>query len=135
MGDSTRRPAVVRDLGDGHVGLWVHYDDRHLAKKITTARWDPGLKCWRIARLFRSDAEELVHRLNADGRGASTDSTTTGGTAVATITATVTPIFTVIPAHLKEPTFKALARAWHPDRGGDTDAMKALNGAWAAVQA
>lgn len=128
MADSTRRRAVVRGLGDGDLGLWVGFHAKDQAKAIPGARWDPGLKCWRVHRGIAREAEALVDRLNAT----ITNDTTTNN--IISTSNLVTEMFMVLPPHLREPTYRALARAWHPDRGGDTGIMQALTSSWAGVR-
>ena len=113
---SRPRPATCRTLGDGDVGVWCHYDDRSHAKALPGARWDPGLKCWRVSTLFHREAQALVDRLN-------------GGINYELIDALET-ILRALPAPLRATTYKALTKVWHPDIGGDTAAMQALTAAW-----
>lgn len=117
MAERTARLAAVRDLGDGHLGVWVPYDDRELAKALPGARWDKNLKAWRVSTYFRGDAESLVARLNTKRDGAVSIS----------ITALIRDLLDAIPSHLRPPTCKALAKAWHPDTGGDHALMQQLN--------
>jgi hypothetical protein len=117
MANSNRpRPATLRSLGDGDVGLWVHYDDRHHAKALPGARWDKHLKCWRVPARFAHEAQAVVERLN-------------GGLNVALVDA-LALVFRELPARLREPTYRALVKLWHPDVGGDTAATQALTTAW-----
>lgn len=119
MAHSSGRPAAVRSLGDGYVGLWISYDDRHLAKALP-ARWDKSLKCWRLPIAFRADAERLVERLNA-------------GVDVELIDALIV-MFRRLPPALRQPVYRGLSKAVHPDRGGNTSVMQSLTGAWSASE-
>jgi len=114
------RPATCRNLGDGDVGIWCHYDDRLHAKALPGARWDPHLKCWRVSSLFRDEAEALVDRLN-------------GGVNHQLVEA-LDVVFRALPTPLRATTYKALTKVWHPDVGGDTPAMQALTAAWERMQ-
>jgi hypothetical protein len=121
---ASRRPATWRHLGDGDVGLWVAYDDRLHAKAIPTARWDQHLKCWRVRRAFQHEAQHLVELLNERNGITHAAAPATG---IVAITDAFVALFKVLPADLRRPTHRALARALHPDMGGDVEVMKALN--------
>lgn len=120
MTQTSRRPATFRNLGDGEVGLWVAYEDRHQAKALPGARWDPGLKCWRIARRFEDDVQRLVDRLNGVIDGPLEEALET--------------MFVRLPVELRAGTWKALQKVWHPDAGGNARASQALNMAWERVK-
>lgn len=64
MTHNNKRPATFRNLGDGDIGVWIAYEDKDHAKALPAARWDPGLKCWRVPVRFEEDAQRLVDRLN-----------------------------------------------------------------------
>ncbi len=121
VADTNRpRPASTRNLGDGDLGLWVAYEERHAAKALPGTRWDPSLKCWRIRIELAAEAEALIRRLN-------------GGTDVVLAEAFAT-VFARLPQPLRQPAYRALAKVLHPDAGGDDVAAKALTQAWAEVQ-
>ncbi len=124
MTDHSRRQATVRDLGDGRVGIWVAYEDREEAKALPGARWNPSLKCWHVAAIFTADAEALVKRLNRRFEH-------TSSTDVESLTTVLVALFAALPDHLRRNVHRALARALHPDQGGDAAAMRSLNEAWA----
>ena len=120
MTQPNRRPATFRNLGDGDVGLWIAYEDRQQAKALPGARWDPGLKCWRIARRFEDDVQRLVDRLNGVIDGPLEDALET--------------MFSRIPEPLRASTWKALLRVWHPDAGGNNRISQALNQTWERIK-
>jgi hypothetical protein len=39
-------------------------------------------------------------------------------------------MFAALPDPLRRPAHRSLSKTLHPDHGGDTDAMRALNDAW-----
>jgi len=107
------RPAAHRRLDDGDIGVWCHYDDRHLVKEIPGARWDPDLRCWRVPPAFAREARAVVELL-------------TRADVEANVESAAQRLLAVLPADLRPPTWRALAHAWHPDHGGDPRAMRAL---------
>ncbi len=116
MTHSNRRPATFRNLGDGDIGLWVAFEDKDHAKAMPAARWDPGLKCWRVPFRFAEDVQRLVDRLNGVVDGPLEDA--------------LEIVFSRIPAEIRAATWKALQRVWHPDAGGNGRASQALNQVW-----
>ncbi|MGI8938880.1 MAG: hypothetical protein ACR2JF_11860 [Iamia sp.] len=108
-------PTVVRDLGDGRIGIWTAFAHKDACKALPGARWDPNLKAWTVPTACRPEAQALAERLN----GSAGD-----GLAVA-----VSVLLQATPEHLRTATYRGLAQAWHPDRGGDTRAMQALTAA------
>lgn len=124
MPETSARPAAVRDLGDGYLGVWVSYDDRELAKALPGARWDKNLKCWRVSIYFRADAQSLVTALDMKRTS----------TSVVSVTTMLRELFAALPTHLQRASYRALAKAWHPDHGGDHGLMQQLNGAYEALR-
>lgn len=121
---SGARPAVARPLGDGRIGIWVAFEDKDEAKALPGARWDPSLKCWTVPSVFRAEADHLVASLNAransrPGTGSASD-----------LADALKSMFAALADPLRRPVHRALAHVLHPDRGGDHDAMRALNDAW-----
>lgn len=112
MANHSPRQAAGRDLGDGRFGIWVPFESKDRAKALTGARWDPGLKAWTVPVVFAADARALIDQLNG-----------TGGPALAPL---LVDLFAAIPEPLQAPTYRALAKVWHPDVGGDGRAMQAL---------
>jgi hypothetical protein len=109
MADSTRRRPECRSLGE----------DKDRAKALPGARWDAGLKCWRVPMAFRLEATALVEELN--------------GGVDSTLLAALIAVLRGLPVELRQPTYKALVKLWHPDTGGDTRITKALTAAWIEV--
>jgi hypothetical protein len=121
---SSRRPAVCRDLGDGRIGIWSAFEDKDRVKALPSARWDPSLKCWTVDRLFRADAERLVAALNGAGAASPAGQMVPLGQAF-------TALFTALAPAWRQPVHRALIKVLHPDQGGDTATVQALNDAWA----
>lgn len=114
------RTAAARPLGDGDIGVWVAFDDREQVKRIPSARWDPKVKCWRVRDVFRTDVDELIRRLNGH----------TSSTASNVLALPLVAVFRAVPIVLRQPTYKALSKVWHPDAGGDLRLMQELTAAW-----
>ncbi|MBA2724979.1 MAG: hypothetical protein H0U53_03220 [Actinobacteria bacterium] len=110
------RNPTARLLGDGYVGVWVHYDDREHAKQMPGARWDKHLKCWRVPEMFIRDVQTLIDRLNGGGDGHLVEA--------------LGAVFRRLPVTLRQPTYTALVKVWHPDAGGDLRAMQSLTAMW-----
>lgn len=119
MGNPSPHRAAARDLGDGRYGVWAAFEHRERCKALPGARWDPTLKCWWVPIELRAEADHLVARLNGDG--------------TSSLAATVADLFAAVPERLQVGTYKALARAWHPDAGGDGPAMQVLADTWREV--
>lgn len=115
----SQRSATTRDLGDGDVGLWLPYEDRHRAKRIPGARWDANLKAWRIPRPLAAEARASAAAANGDNE--------------LSVKHALTALFYATPKQIWQCTYKALAKEWHPDTGGDLEAMQALTAAWDEV--
>lgn len=116
MPHASSRPATARPLGDGDLGLWVAFDDRHHAKALPGARWDPHLKAWRVRAQFAGEVHALVDRLN--------------GPAAARATAVLAEFRELVPPELRDRVYRSLVKALHPDAGGDAELMKALAATW-----
>jgi hypothetical protein len=123
VANGSARPAVARSLGDGRIGIWVHFDDKDEAKALPGSRWAKGLKCWTVPSIFRAEAEHLVAALNARTARRPGASDTAG------LTVAFKSLFVALAEPLRRPVHRALARTLHPDHGGDADAMRALNDA------
>ena len=119
MTDSTTRAAAARDLGDGFFGVWVPFEHKDRAKSLPDARWDKNLKCWRVPCIFREEMTNLVAQLN--------DSADVNMATSTTLVPLLERLFEQVPQRLRTPTFRALAKCWHPDRGGDERLMQQLN--------
>jgi hypothetical protein len=115
--------AAVRQISVDEVGLWVSYDDRDLAREVPGSRWDPGLKCWRVPRLFVREAQEVADLINGGVSGTTTNAEVDVETS---IRCAVQSLMAAVPDDLRAPTWRALAHAFHPDHGGDDRAMRAL---------
>lgn len=120
MTQTSRRPATFRNLGDGDVGLWVAFEDKDQAKAMPAARWDPGLKCWRVPFRFAEDVQHLVDRLNGVIDGPLEDALET--------------MFSRIPVELRAATWKSILKVWHPDAGGNTRIAQALGQVWERIK-
>ena len=104
--------------------LWisVDFEQRAEAKSLPGASWNARLKLWTVAATFESEVEDLCRRLN--GQRADTRPETT---------AVITTLFTATPERLRKATYLGLARAWHPDAGGDLRLTQQLTEAYASL--
>jgi hypothetical protein len=116
--------AHARDLGDGFMGVWGWpYERRREMTDRFPARWDPNLKAWRIPAAFATEVFALLHAEDSPPHV----------TTRSALGRSLTEVFRPIPSQLRMPTYRALAKVWHPDAGGDHDCMTALNDAWSEV--
>lgn len=115
MANRNSRVTAGRDLGDGRYGVWTAYENRERCKALPGSRWDPTLKCWWVPIELRAEAERLIAALNGVG---------------STLGSALVDLFAALPDPLRGPTYRALAKAWHPDTGGDLEATQVLTEAW-----
>lgn len=121
----SRRIVTAVNMNDGTIGVFCNYEDKDRVKAIPTAKWDPANKCWRISTHLSAEVRRLVAELNQ----ASTATAVTNQPLIAVLT----QLFRILPAHVRTPAYRALAKALHPDTGGDEASTKALTAAWAAL--
>jgi hypothetical protein len=102
------------------------YEAREIVKSIPGSRWDPGRKVWTVPtdsiRLAVSILESYgatVHVLG-DAPGTPRESRKPPAD-------WATALFKAAGPDLGERIYRALARVLHPDCGGDTELMQALN--------
>lgn len=121
---SARRRAVARPLGDGRIGIWTDFADKADVRALPGARRDGGLKCWTVPTIFVADAVAIVARLN------SRNDRLVDATDVVALSDAIAAVLDSLAPSLRRAVYRALAHVLHPDRGGDTEAMQALNEAW-----
>lgn len=97
--------------------------------------WQPERKTWRIEAPFVSHALSILRTAFAtvhidDVREASRSAPRSSGPPDAY---TVLHLQPTAPRELVDAAYKCLARLHHPDRGGDTEAMQAINQAYQEV--
>jgi hypothetical protein len=78
---------------------------------------------WQDTR-FSYEEWSRTFRFGSDNWGATKTETPTN------IEGTLNQLFRELPKSLREKTYKNLARAWHPDTGGDNEIMKTLSRVW-----
>lgn len=110
---------LQRDLEAGGFSVEVTWDDddgtEALRREISVLRDE-------LQRARATGAgEAALRREIASLKAELSRARSTGGTFAA--------LFRELPAPLREPTYKALARVLHPDVGGDAELMKRLNSA------
>lgn len=122
-------------LNDFDIALKTPYDPGFVAALKNTVpgherKWDPVAKLWTVDHLWRREVENLcrifygaVEVIDKQSRRYETPRTPlkagTGDWAA--------QLFASTPKELHEKIYRALSRVLHPDVGGDTEAMKALN--------
>lgn len=116
--------AVWRDETSGLPAVRFAYNPDTVDKLKTgiprgSRRWDPDRRLW----LADPPHEATVRRIPGIPPAEPKHHTKPP----AGIDAAVDAFFAALPDHLREPTFKALIRVFHPDVGGDTRAAQALN--------
>jgi hypothetical protein len=142
----TRRARVV-DLGPdvfglAEVGLIVDYEDRHEAKALGGYTWDAERKLWRFPASLRIDCQRIANRLNrehgfsvsAEEEQAAKRPTRTVDGKPRDLSAAIVAMFALLPPTVRRSTLAGLRRALHPDTGGDTVAMQALNDATSQLE-
>jgi len=115
MADPRSRPASIRDLDDGRVGIWAEFQYKEALKALPSAQWAPSLKCWHVDQMFRGEAKALVDRIN-------------GGIDAEGVRVFIA-MFRLVPPRLRQEAYRALARVMHPDSGGDEQVMKMVTAA------
>lgn len=135
-----RRPGVI-DEG-AYLLLRLPWWPELVDELREIGRWDPRRRGWRIAW---ADADELgevlaeyglaLQRrvLEQESRLAELRRELARTPAGARSRPPADPfrhLFAALPAQLRKPAYRALARALHPDVGGDQEAMKALTAAY-----
>lgn len=121
---------IVRSLLEAQV--FSPFEAKDVIKALPTRRWDKAEKCWVIPN---TDIPLLQMTLQSAGFVTwvvddPTGSGNPGGSSSAKGTGTwADRMFAELEPPLAEKAFKALLRVLHPDVGGSTTAMKALNSA------
>lgn len=144
------RRARVIDLGAGllgpEVGLAVDYDDRYDAKDLGGYRWDAERKLWRFPASRRPECQRVANELNARNGYPVTEEERSaagqqkragdrkpppqpprGGRQPANLSDAIVAMFRLLPPSTHPAVLAKLRLALHPDTGGDTTAMQALN--------
>jgi hypothetical protein len=99
--------------------------------KALHGRWNPSRKGWVI---HGSGIDTAVHGFQRLGFQVIVDGVTRPGTPTAKEGSDPAEAFLRgLPARLRQPAYRALARVLHPDTGGEVAAMAALNQAWERV--
>lgn len=117
---------IVRGLLEARV--FSPFEAKDVIKRLPTRRWDKGEKCWVIPN---TDIPLLQITLQGSGfttwvvddpRSQPADQGKSHGT-------WADRMFAELEPPLADKAFKALIRVLHPDTGGSTTAMQALNSA------
>jgi hypothetical protein len=125
--------------GSGDVALRFPFDARlvELLKSEIPAyarSYDPAEKTWTVAADYAALAVDLLRQRFPDARierpGTRPHSAPTGSSRPFA----VLHLLPTAPPELIEGAYKILARLHHPDRGGSTEAMQALNEARDALK-
>lgn len=118
---------IWKDDITGLIAVRFDYDP-NLVQRLKTGiprqnrSWDPDRKLWLIDPPHEPAARRILGLPPKTLGDVKKRFSTSIETAVANM-------FDQLPTHLRESTYKALVRIWHPDIGGDTKATQALN-AW-----
>lgn len=118
--------AVLSRRADGCWTARFRYDDdARQALKGLGCRWDPTAKAWTVPAHVVGNVIGALEWLGFD---VVREIPPPAGTSTALGLERATEAYLAsLPARLREPAFKALLRVLHPDTGGDTKAMQALN--------
>lgn len=128
---------------DGLVSVASPFAAKDAIKDLASSerRWDPDRKLWWIKPTV---LRELINALNRAGfRIQQSDSDAPSGFSFQAPGGNPPPrasrtsvggwaetLYDALPAHLREPAFKALLRVLHPDIGGDSRLTQQLNDAF-----
>lgn len=122
----------IQNLGSGVASVEsvpFHPTALEIIKTIPGRVWSPERRFWLI---YRNDIPLCAARLYAADLDVTIDGVpyatvfkevTVGGSAV------LDALFGALPAHLRVPVYRALAKVLHPDLGGDTALMQQLTAA------
>lgn len=96
-------------------------------------KWDAASKVWEVHRAYRDIVIQICERfyglVDIDDQTSPTPSQpaiTAGGW--------IDAMFEALPEHLHTAAYRNLAKALHPDRGGDVDLMQQLTAAYVRRQ-
>ena len=132
-------PAVIkiRPLNDDRAAVFSPFEAKDDVKALMGARWDPDLRAWTIPLVW---AEHAAEELRFAGWEVRLDPWLNPPQPPKPQATTVArpwaeQLFAAIPANLRTPAYRALAKVLHPDAGGDTTTMQALTAAYNQIGA
>lgn len=121
---------IIDEGVGGELRVRAPYELKDELKAFNGAHWNPVHRVWMLERWH---LQELLALLRY--RRIPFDVLRLDGEPAAQPRRTGSPswpeaLFAALPAHLREPAYKALVKVLHPDVGGDHLAAQALNVAW-----
>ena len=119
----------VTTLHDGFSKVNFRYDPvvvEVLKSTTVVHRWDAGRRYRRI-ETNRSDL--LARKLVEQGYEVLVDNRPWVPVTTPLAASPIVALFNALPAYLRRPTYLALSKVLHPDRGGNTALMQQLNAA------
>jgi hypothetical protein len=91
-------------------------------------RYDPADRAWYVARAYGDEIRRLLEAVFLDVEiGHERSAYTPPSNSTPATSYTVLHLQPSAPPELVEAAFKCLSKLYHPDRGGDTEKMQALN--------
>jgi hypothetical protein len=98
--------------------------------------WDPARKVWTIESAYADLAIEILlhHFPAAETPRRSRTQTHDQGRPAGNDHFRILHLRETAPVELIEGAYRILARMYHPDRGGDSEAMQQINSAYAALR-
>lgn len=119
-------------VGNELAAIRCPYRLRWICTDLPTRRWDPSRKRWLIPS---SDVPLAVAAFKRAGELVEIrDLRTAQGRPQPEPSSWPSEMFAALPADLRAPAFRALAKVLHPDVGGNTAAMAALTTAYEEAQ-
>lgn len=98
-------------------------------------QYDPDAKCWYVSPAYRDTIAQLLADVFIDVETEAERTTYTPPTSTTPATTfSVLHLQPTAPPELVEAAYKCLSRLYHPDRGGDTEQMQAINAAVATIR-
>lgn len=118
---------IVHTAGAERFAIISPYEARGVMKTLPGCRWDPHRKVWTFPVANLDVIKELLRRAGIiyddinEKRSRNTTQPADNAWAVA--------LFTAVGPDLADDVYRALSRILHPDTGGNTQLMAALNSA------
>jgi hypothetical protein len=117
---------LITTLDDDYSTVTFRYDPRavEIMKSVPVHRWNGQDKEWTTETSW---VQLLAKRFHDNGYSVAVDGDLWSPPDIKALSSPILSLFDALPAHLKQPVYRALSKVLHPDVGGDTELMKELN--------